>query len=89
MCLSARTYKSVRLFFKVLFVPKCIKMIFFHFLKIIFEIRTLKQSKTYKKNLILTKKKLSFLGKQFAPRSQIKLKVMSLLIYLFISYWCF
>jgi len=65
-------------------------MIFFHFLKIIFEIRTLKQSKTYKKKFNFNKKeKLSFLGKQFAPRSQIKLKVMSLLIYFFISYWCF
>jgi len=28
----------LRLFFKVLFIPKCIKMIFFYFLKIIFEI---------------------------------------------------
>jgi len=33
-CLEMR----LRLFFKVFFVPKCIKMIFFYFLKIIFEI---------------------------------------------------
>jgi len=42
-------------------------MMFFYFLKIIFDISTSKQSKTYK---ILAKKKLKFLGRQFAPRSQ-------------------
>ena len=44
------------LFFKVLFMPKCIKMIFFFiFLQIIFKISILKQSKKYKKKLIFLK----------------------------------
>ena len=34
--------------FKKLFVPKCMSMMFFHFLKIIFDISTSKRSKTYK-----------------------------------------
>jgi hypothetical protein len=33
------------LFFKVFFMPKCIKMMFFYFLKIIFEISQLKKFK--------------------------------------------
>jgi hypothetical protein len=37
----------LRLFFKVFFMPKCIKIIFFYLLKIIFEISASKQSKTY------------------------------------------
>jgi len=41
-------YLEVRLWllFKMFFMPKCIKMIFFYFLKIIFEISASKQSKT-------------------------------------------
>jgi len=39
----------LRLLFKVTFVPKCIKIMFFYFLKIIFKISVLKQSKTYEK----------------------------------------
>jgi hypothetical protein len=35
-------------FFKVIFILKCIKMIFFYFLKFIFEISTSKRSKTKK-----------------------------------------
>ena len=35
-------------------------MIFFHFLKIIFDISTSKRSKKYKPNSILTKKKIKF-----------------------------
>jgi hypothetical protein len=41
----------LRLFFKVLFMLKCIKMMFFYFLKIIFKISTSKRSKTYKKKI--------------------------------------
>ena len=36
-------------FFKVIFILKCIKMMFFYFLKFIFEISTSKRSKTKKK----------------------------------------
>jgi len=39
----------LQLLFKVFFVPKCIKMMFFYFLKIIFEISASKRSKTYQK----------------------------------------
>jgi hypothetical protein len=39
-------FSRLLLFFKVLFIPKCIKMIFFYFLKIMFDISTSKQSKT-------------------------------------------
>jgi hypothetical protein len=39
----------LQVFFKVFFVLKCIKIMFFYFKKIIFEISALKQSKTYKK----------------------------------------
>jgi hypothetical protein len=39
----------LRLLFKVFFMLKSIKMIFFYFLKIIFEINVLKRSKTQKK----------------------------------------
>ena len=38
------------LLFKIFFVPKYIKMMFFYFFKIIFEISASKRSKTYKKN---------------------------------------
>jgi len=50
-CLSSDIYLRMRLqlFFKVFFVFKYIKIIFFLFLKIIFEISISKQSKTYKK----------------------------------------
>jgi len=37
-------------------------MIFFYFLKIIFDISTSKRSKTYKPYLILVKKKIKFFG---------------------------
>jgi len=47
----------LQLVFKVLFVLKYIKiMFFFHFLKIIFEINESKRSKTYKKKLIFKEK---------------------------------
>ena len=42
----------LRLIFKVIFMPKYIKIIFFNFLKIIFKISTSKWSKKYKKILI-------------------------------------
>jgi hypothetical protein len=45
-------------------------MIFFHFLKIIFDISTSKRSKKYKPYSILTKKKLKFSEKQVEPQSQ-------------------
>jgi hypothetical protein len=48
------------LFFKVLFLPKYIKMMFFYFLKIIFETSASKQSKTHKK-LFFNKNKFEFL----------------------------
>jgi hypothetical protein len=70
----------LRLLFKVLFMPKCIKMMFFHFLKIIFEISVSKRSKTYKKINFFAKKKLNFLGTRFAPRSYL-IKPFSLLIF--------
>jgi len=43
----------LRVWLLLLFVPKYIKMMFFYFLKIIFEISTSKRSKTYKKNIFL------------------------------------
>jgi len=51
------------------FVLKCIKMMFFYFLKIIFEISTSKRFKIYKKKLIFNKTKLNFGGTRIAPRS--------------------
>ncbi|KAL9339047.1 hypothetical protein Peur_068062 [Populus x canadensis] len=46
-------------------------MMFFHFLKIIFDISTSKRSKTYKSYSILVKKKISkFLRTQPQPCSQ-------------------
>jgi hypothetical protein len=46
-------------------------MMFFHFLKIIFDISTSKRSKKYKPHSILTKKnKLKFSQKQVQPQSQ-------------------
>jgi len=39
----------LRLLFKILFMLKCIKMMFFYFLKIIYKIIASKRSKTYKK----------------------------------------
>ena len=50
----------LRLFFKIFFVLKYIKIIFFYFLKIIFDISTLKWSKNIKKNSFKIKKKLNF-----------------------------
>jgi len=49
-------------------------MIFFYFLKIIFDISTSKQSKKYKPHLILTKKNLKFNKKQVKPQSHAALK---------------
>jgi len=49
-------------------------MMFFYFLKIIFNISTSKQSKTYKSYLILIKKNSKFLETQPQPRSQTYLK---------------
>ena len=51
-------------------MSKYILMMFFHFLKIIFDISTSKRSKTYKLYSILTKKKSIFLEMQVEPRSQ-------------------
>jgi len=39
------------LFLKVFFIPKCIKIIFFYFFKIIFEISASKYFKIYKTKL--------------------------------------
>jgi hypothetical protein len=43
---------------------------FFYFLKIIFDISISKRSEKIKKKIILSKKKLNFVGTRFAPRSQ-------------------
>jgi hypothetical protein len=59
-CGLAYLKMQLRLLFKMFFVLKCIKMMFFYFLKIIFETRSSKRSETYKKNLILAKKKWIF-----------------------------
>jgi hypothetical protein len=45
-------------------------MMFFHFLKIIFDISTSKRSKKYKPHSILEKKNLKFNEKQVEPQSQ-------------------
>jgi len=45
-------------------------IIFFHFLKIIFDISTSKQSKKYKPHSILTQKKLKFSQMQVQSQSQ-------------------
>jgi hypothetical protein len=45
-------------------------MIFFYFLKIIFDISISKRFKKYKPHLILTKKNLKFGEKQIEPQSQ-------------------
>jgi hypothetical protein len=45
-------------------------MIFFYFLKIIFDISTSKRSKRYKPHSILVKKNLKFGEKQVEPQSQ-------------------
>jgi hypothetical protein len=54
-------------------------MIFFYFLKIIFNISTSKQSKKYKPHSILAKKKknLKFVEKQGEPQSQTGFKFIS------------
>jgi hypothetical protein len=56
-----KTKKQQQIYYQliVIFVLKHIKIIFFLFLKIIFEISTSKQSKTYKK-IILNKTNLKF-----------------------------
>jgi hypothetical protein len=46
---------------------KYMPMMFFYFLKIIFDISTSKQSKKYKPHSILTKKNLKFGQKQIQP----------------------
>jgi hypothetical protein len=46
-------------------------MIFFYFLKIIFDVSISKRSKKYKPHSILAKKKLKFDEKQVEPQSQI------------------
>jgi len=50
----------LRLLFKYLFVLKYMPMMFFYFLKIIFDISTSKRSKKYKPHSILAKKNLKF-----------------------------
>ena len=45
-------------------------MMFFHFLKIIFDISTSKRSKKYKSHLILIKKKLKFDETPFGTQCQ-------------------
>ncbi|KAL9347347.1 hypothetical protein Peur_058713 [Populus x canadensis] len=45
-------------------------MMFFHFLKIIFDISTSKRSKKYKPHSILAKKNLKFGQMQVQPQSQ-------------------
>ena len=54
----------LRLFFKVFIILKCIKIIFFYFLKIIFEISVSKRFKIQKKNLFFNKKKIKIFWKR-------------------------
>jgi len=57
--------------FQIVFHVEIYANDFFYFLKIIFDISTLKRFKKYKSHLILTKKKkLKFSLKQVEPRSQ-------------------
>jgi oligoribonuclease (3'-5' exoribonuclease) len=60
--------------FQIAFVPKYMPMMFFHFLKIIFDISTSKRSKKYKPHSILAKKKqkknLKFGEKQVQLQNQ-------------------
>jgi len=52
-------------------MPKYMPLMFFYFLKIIFDISTSKRSKKYKPHSILAKKKnLKFNKKQVEPQSQ-------------------
>jgi hypothetical protein len=51
-------------------LPKYILIIFFNFLKIIFDINTSKRSKKYKSHSILEKKNLKFNQTQVQPHSQ-------------------
>jgi hypothetical protein len=51
-------------------MPKYMPMMFFYFLKIIFDISTSKRSKKYKPHLILAKKYLKFSQKQVESQSQ-------------------
>jgi len=56
--------------FQITFRAKMYANDFFYFLKIIFDISTSKQFKTYKSYLILIKKNSKFLRIQPQPRSQ-------------------
>jgi hypothetical protein len=56
-------------------------MMFFYFLKIIFNISTSKRSKKYKPHLILAKKKSKFGKTQVETHSQTRRDIVSCLIY--------
>jgi hypothetical protein len=59
-------------------------MMFFHFLKIIFDISTSKRSKKYKPHSILAKKKkLKFGEKQVQPQSQTEVEKIMMLYCLY------
>jgi len=60
----------LRLLFKMLFVPKCIKMMFFFILKKLFLRPGHQNDPKYTKKINFSKKKMNFLGTRFAPRSQ-------------------
>ena len=64
--------------FQIVFRAESMPIMFFHFLKIIFDISTSKRSKKYKPNSILAKKKISKFGeKQFQPHPQTGSKPVS------------
>jgi len=62
----------LRLLFKVFFMLKCIKIKFFYFLKIIFEMSILKRFK----KINFYKKKLIFLKTRIDPRFQMQTKLL-------------
>ena len=49
---------SQKIWLRLLFIKKCIKIIFFYFFKIIFDISASKLSKNTKKNIKLKQKKI-------------------------------
>ena len=61
-CIKCLVVVWLRLFFKVIFIWKCIKIIYFYFLKIIFNISASKWSKTLKNINLEQRKKLKLLN---------------------------
>jgi len=72
-CIKCLVVVWLWLLFKVLFTWKCIKIIYFYFLKIIFDINASKWSKRTKKILIWSKEK-NKIKIQFFLKALLKLK---------------